>query len=368
MREGLFAKDPQLTLEALQLVSEHVAGLAKRRARFLLSGHRFEDARQSVLELVLRWRDEGKLRPEESFFELTSRALKQVAEKFARDVHWQKLAASLDAPPPSGSGESLVAGEAATAVHAPRRFGSPEKVAADREMLRWIGWAEEQLSEDDRRVVDALLAVHDGQAASLGAALGVTDVAARKRHQRLRERYARLAVAEGNPEMAERCAGKKYAEALETLYVAEPGGDHRLEELVLLRDGELPTGQRLELEKHVAGCAGCKRTLRTLETVDEALAVLLVWRPEGAGGTGSSGPSRAPKVAGVAAAALAVLGAVVWFVRPAPPPAPPPPPVAPPFPAPRPRPVPQPLLSAPSLPEPPEAAPDAGRAPRRPRR
>jgi hypothetical protein len=119
--------------------------------------------------------------------------------------------------------------------------------------------------------------------------------------------------------MARRCAGKAYADALELLYVAEPGAAHRIEELMLYRDGKLETGKRIELERHLEGCTGCKRTLRTIALVEESTqAFLLLPVSEfdfsrflpGA----PKGRSRVGKIIGIGAGVLAAAVAVAWWL------------------------------------------------------
>ncbi|MHB8416510.1 MAG: zf-HC2 domain-containing protein [Myxococcales bacterium] len=357
---GLRAKDPAATDEAMALVKRYLGDIAKRRARWLLRQQRWNDACQAVFALVARWQDENRLREDESIWRLAQRALKQVAESMSvaegrgKDVKWARLSFSLDDASAGGGEREALEDEVARSVHSPQRYQNPEKLAADREMVQWLAWAEEKLSEDDQRVVNALVAVEEGREETLGEALGIEAAAARKRHQRLRERYGRIAIAEGNLEMARRCAGKKYADALELLFVAEPGADHRIDELVLLRDGDLETARKIELERHLAICPACRRSLRTLEQIDEALLALLLLPPPDfdPGGILSAGKAGRPRGSvwkwGVAVAVVAALG--LWWLgrgtsETVPPP---PPPRRPPPAATRPARAPEPLLMSPS--------------------
>ncbi|MHB8418851.1 MAG: hypothetical protein ACYDCL_12295 [Myxococcales bacterium] len=330
LQRGLIAKDPEATEQAFGIIRANLGRIAQRRARWLLRADRWEDCRQSVFALIGRWQKEGgdKLREEESLWFLTIRALRQVAQGVQRDVKWARLAFTLDEPPSGEKAKAALEDELARSPLAPRRYANPERQAAAREMVDWLAWAEERLSEDDRRVLEATVAVEHGEADTVGAALGIADGAGRVRKRRLVERLARAAITEGNREMARRLAGRKYADAIEVLFVAEPGAEHRIEELVLLRDGELDTGKKIELEAHVTQCTGCRRTLRTLEAVDDALlALLLLPEPEfDPGSTGGTQPrSRAPKIAGVLAAVAAVTAGLLWFFWPASETPPPPP-------------------------------------------
>jgi hypothetical protein len=331
LQRGLIAQDRALTKEAFEVIRLYLAKLAKKKAQWMLRAGVWDDVCQSVYGVILRWQGEGgaNLREDESLWFLTLRVVKQVSKGFAKDLRWARLSFALDEPPATVKEQAAVEDALSRTSLAEGRRSRPEKEAANRELVEWIGWAVEKLSDDDQRVLAGLQEVAEGNVDSLGEALGIEPGAGRVRKRRLMERLGRLAIAEGNQEMARRLAGRKYADALELLYVAEPGADHRIEELELLRDGELPTGQKIELEKHVAECTGCRRTLRTLEIVAEALAVLALF-PAPAFDIDSlfrKPASRAPKVAGVVAAvALAALG-LAWALWPAPPPPPPLPPL-----------------------------------------
>ena len=368
LQRGLIAKDRALTKEAFEVIRLYLAKLAKKKAQWMLRAGVWEDVCQSVYGVILRWQAEGgaNLREDESLWFLTLRVVKQVSKSFANDVRWARLAFALDEPPATVKEQAAVEDALSRTSLSERRRSKPEKEAANRELVEWIGWAVvEKLSDDDRRVLEGLQEVAEGNADSLGEALGVADGAGRMRKRRLMERLAGVAIAEGNPELARKMAGRKLADALELLYVAEPGADHRLEELQLLRDGELETGKKIELEKHLEECTRCRRTLRTLEVVAEALAALALFpapdfdidslfrRPA----------SRAPKVAGaVAGVALLAVG-LVWAFWPAaqrrpPPPARPSPwPVFPAAPKQTKNNLP---LAAPAMPEEPDTPVDGG--------
>jgi hypothetical protein len=283
LKRGLIAGDRALTAEAFEIIRVYLGKVAKRRARWLLRENRWKDCCQSVFALIIRWQDEGgeHIDETESLWYFTIRVLKQVAEPLKKDKDWAQLAFSLDQEPTRSKKQLELDEEAAGSVHAPQHFVPTERQAVAKEEWGWVEETAQRLSEEDRAVIRAVGDVADGEAETLGEALGTKDGTARMRKRRLMERLARAAITEGNREMARRCAGKAYADALELLYVAEPGADHRIDELMLLRDGELPTAKKIELEKHMETCAGCKRTVRTLSKVEASvLAVLLVEPPD----------------------------------------------------------------------------------------
>jgi len=359
LKRGLIAKDRALTAEAFEIIRVYLGKIAKRRARWLLRENRWKDCCQSVFALIVRWRDEGggHINETESLWYFTIRVLKQVAEPLKKDKDWAQLAFSLDQEPIRSKKQLELDEEAAGSVHAPQRFVPTERQAVAVETWTWISLSTERLSEDDQRLLQAVGDVENGEAATLGEALRIEDAAARKRKQRWLERLTSAAITEGNRQMARRCGGKKYADALELLHVEEPGAAHRIEELRLLRDGELETGKRIELEKHVETCAGCKRTLRTLASVEEpTLTLLPLVAPDFdfsrllPKAPGSPVGKRLGIAAGAVLAALLALG--WWTMREQPKPPPPPAPLPPA----EPKAVPgkRPLLSAP-IPPPEEA-------------
>ena len=127
--------------------------------------------------------------------------LKQVAQPLQTDKHWAALALSLEdhsAP----KDQLKLEGDAVGSIYAPQRFAPPERQAAAMEVWTWISLSTERLSEDDQRVLQAVGDVENGQAATLGEALGVKDGAARMRKQRWLDRLTSAAITEGNREMA----------------------------------------------------------------------------------------------------------------------------------------------------------------------
>ena len=371
LKRGLIAGDRVLTAEAFEIIRAYLGKVARRRARWLLRADRWTDACQEVFATIARWQKEGgeKLNETESLWYFTIRVLKQVAQPFKTDKNWAALAFSLeDQSVPKD--QLKLEGEAEGSIYAPQRFAPPERQVAALETWTWISLSTERLSEDDQRVLQAIGDVENGQAETLGAALGIKDGAARVRKHRWLERLTSAAITEGNREMARRCGGKKYAEALELLHVEQPGAAHRIEELRLLRDGELETATKIELEKHLETCAGCKRTLRTIEPTEPeepTLAFLPLvapdfdfsrFLPRAGGGRGRMG-----KALGVGAAVLATIAALAWWF--AQPKIEPPPPLQQ-FPSTPQKAVPVPkrtrprLMSAPAA-EPVDAGLDAGR-------
>jgi hypothetical protein len=153
-------------------------------------------------------------------------------------------------------------------VYAPHRFVHPERQAGAVKDVQWVEETTQGLSADDQSVLQAVVDVELGERDSLGEALGVTEAAARKRKERLRERLAAAAVTEGNRELARHLGGRKYADGLELLHVAKPEDAHCMQELKLYREGELTTFDKVALEKHLQGCPGCRRTLRAMTPRD----------------------------------------------------------------------------------------------------
>ncbi len=339
LMRGMMARDGAVTREGFVAVEHAFAMVARRHAKGLLHPQRFPDACQSVLALLLRWIEAGdKLHENESILDLTERLVLQVAKKMKRDARWAYLSFALEEHPARSLARTKLEAAANESAFAFHRYPNPERQARAEETARWIDWAKTLLAPEDRRVLEAIKAVDAGESPSLGEALGVSDGAARVRHRRLKERLANLAVREGNPEMARRLAGKTYAEALEALFVAEPGADHRVEEILLLRDGELETAERIELERHIAECIGCRRTRSVAALIDEGLDAMLLWPlpPFDVGrvldaprpvkpGTGAS------TWVGLTLVLLAAISAAAWWLlrSPAPPPRPIPPPLPP---------------------------------------
>ncbi len=326
---GLIAQEPWALEEARPIIRMGLGQMAKRWARWLIVQGLWQEWCQRVLTLLVEWQKAGDmLRPDESLWALTWRLAQQTADKLHREerrgLRWSKLAFSLQENAARSKKHAELEAAVAGAAHAFNRYPNPEHLAAVREQLGWVLWAEQRLSDDDHKVVDAVIAVDDGEHETVGKALGIEDAAGRKRKRRLLERLAHVAITEGNRAMARRLAGTKYADALELLFVAAPGADHRIEELGLLRDGELSTEKKIELERHVAECDGCRRCLRLLNTADESLAALVLL-PKLAFdspdlGTGTHGPlpsSPVPRWVGVAAVAgLAALVYSRWPVAP----------------------------------------------------
>jgi ribosomal protein L20 len=226
---GLIAKDDAITAEALGKIAECVLALVKRRSSWLLRKKRWNDCIQDVRALCLRWRDEGLLREDEGVWRLGRRLLKQVADKAKTDMRYQKLSRSLNDDQLDDAAIDRLEAAATNAVMAYRRFPNPEQQAAIREQGQWIAGAMERLSDDERATLDAVVAVWNGDAETVGEALGITEGAGRVRLCRAKCTLARLAVAEGNRELAIRLKGKKHVEALEMLFVEEPEADHRLD-------------------------------------------------------------------------------------------------------------------------------------------
>ncbi|MHB8418776.1 MAG: hypothetical protein ACYDCL_11920 [Myxococcales bacterium] len=330
---GAKAGDPAARDKALEIIRADIGKIAKKWARWLLRAGLWQDVCQQVRELFLTRLAKGEHLPEDKpLYYLAGDLLRQVAKPRQTEVKWAKLAFSLDARPVETKERSKADVEIIESTYSTHGYAGPHRLAAAREMAQWFVWADEALSDEDRELISAVVAVDAGEFESLGEALGTADGTARMRKRRLHEKLARLAISEGNLEMARRLAGKRYADAVELLCVAEPGADHRIEELSLLRAGELETAKKIELESHVKGCTGCRRALRTLDAVDEAERAFLVLPPDLIASEVNWPPEGRSRIAKAAGAAVVAIAALLWWLWPAKAPAPTPPP--PPKPAP----------------------------------
>jgi hypothetical protein len=274
LQKGLIQGDRKLTEEAFALLRRDLFKITANRERWMLRQH-LEDVRQGAYALILRWQKEDqklkkkdrRLREYESLLHLARRVWDQVTEPLKNE--WQRAkehSSSLNAEPTldQPGGQDALEGQAEGSLYAPRGFANPERQAGAVRVVRWIQQTAQELSEDDRSVLRAVVEVELGEHETLGGALGVAEGAARMRKQRLRERLAALAVTEGNRELARRLAGTKYADGLELLHKAKREDAHRMQELKLYREGELPMVQKVALEKHLKRCPGCRRTLRAM--------------------------------------------------------------------------------------------------------
>ncbi|MHB8418900.1 MAG: hypothetical protein ACYDCL_12555 [Myxococcales bacterium] len=222
----------------------------------------WEEFRGAMFEVLARYREEGKLRADESLYFLAQRLMKQAGRKAGTETHRDAAALSLDdrfvvyEPEKKGRGADKLQG-AAVAAAAPR-FVNPEEAVALKEQVAWVATAASSLAPGERTTFEGVVLVAQDQADTLADALEVSPPAARKRLQRLRAALAAFAAATGATEMLERFQAARRARAVE----------------------EKPGAMLLRLIEGTPEPADAEATTEsTLPAVDEALEAYLLLPP-----------------------------------------------------------------------------------------
>ncbi|MHB8418245.1 MAG: RNA polymerase sigma factor [Myxococcales bacterium] len=161
-------------------------------------GLSFLELRGDCFVLLARWRDEKKV-PVEPLPHLAQRLLKQVGRQALRDRHGAAKVVSLDEGWDEPRDEVLRRRRddrerQASLWNAPR---DPEQELLAKELYRWLLAAREKLPLAHQAAFDGCVKVAEGEAASLAAALGCKEDAAKQRRHRLRVALGELALQDG---------------------------------------------------------------------------------------------------------------------------------------------------------------------------
>ncbi|MHB8418424.1 MAG: hypothetical protein ACYDCL_10140 [Myxococcales bacterium] len=158
----------------------------------------FLDLRGDCFVLLARWREEGKLRVE-PLPHLAQRLMKQVGERARRGRKRDRKQVSLDHGWDAPGDAKLARFRSRLEQLISARYGpaTPELELLAKELYQWVMGARERISPTEQATFDGCLLVADGEAASLGEALGLRHDAADQRRKRLRESIVRLARQDG---------------------------------------------------------------------------------------------------------------------------------------------------------------------------
>lgn len=166
-----------------------------------------DEIRGEAFSLFGRWLDEKEIDEGEPLMFLARALWKQSAEAFCRERGRELREVSTTQPLPTG--EEGTPHWMERELSFARGFDDPEEALAAKEAAAWLRGARERLSPNDRETFDAEERLKEGEAKSLHEALGISEEAAWKRRQRMRQAIVELARRDGCEEILELARGAR---------------------------------------------------------------------------------------------------------------------------------------------------------------